>query len=106
MSADVLGQLQRISGQQSRIRDMKNKLAAFNEVLARQDAAFSELKVVHRCACGRRFAKTAGGGRLHATVSAVVTLTQTTQVSPPPAWHPSVPPPPPPPWHPPPRHRH
>eukprot|EP00198_Chlamydomonas_reinhardtii_P008819 XP_001698156.1 predicted protein [Chlamydomonas reinhardtii] len=80
MSADVLGQLQRISGQQSRIRDMKNKLAAFNEVLARQDAAFSELKVVHRCACGRRFAKTAGGGRLHATVSAVVTLTQTTQL--------------------------
>ncbi|GLC36258.1 hypothetical protein PLESTB_000603400 [Pleodorina starrii] len=48
MSRDVLSQLQRISGQQSRIRDMKNKLAAFHEVLGRQDAAFAELRVVHR----------------------------------------------------------
>ncbi|GIL74831.1 hypothetical protein Vretifemale_4634, partial [Volvox reticuliferus] len=48
MSRDVLAQLQRISGQQSRIRDMKNKLAAFHEVLSRQDAAFAELRVVHR----------------------------------------------------------
>ncbi|GIL48153.1 hypothetical protein Vafri_4839 [Volvox africanus] len=48
MSRDVLSQLQRISGQQSRIRDMKNKLAAFYEVLSRQDAAFAELRVVHR----------------------------------------------------------
>jgi hypothetical protein len=32
MTRDVIGQLQRISGQQSRIRDMRNKLAAFSEV--------------------------------------------------------------------------
>lgn len=50
MTRDVVTQLQRISGQQSRIRDMKNKLAAFHEVLGRQDSAFAELKVVHRWA--------------------------------------------------------
>ena len=41
-------QLQRISAQQSKIRDMKNKLAAFSEVLARQEAAFAELRPVTR----------------------------------------------------------
>lgn len=48
MTRDVLEQLQRISAQQSKIRDMKHKLAAFNEVLVRQDAAFAELRLVHR----------------------------------------------------------
>ncbi|GFR46208.1 hypothetical protein Agub_g7746 [Astrephomene gubernaculifera] len=48
MSRELLSQLQRIAAQQSRIRDMRNKLAAFHEVLGRQDAAFGELRVVHR----------------------------------------------------------
>ncbi|KXZ49649.1 hypothetical protein GPECTOR_20g506 [Gonium pectorale] len=48
MARDVVGQLQRISGQQSRIRDMRHKLAAFSEVLGRQEAAFGELRAVHR----------------------------------------------------------
>jgi hypothetical protein len=39
---------QRIAAQQSRIRDMKDKLAAFGEVLARQAAAFAELRAATR----------------------------------------------------------
>ncbi len=50
MGRDVVEQLQRISAQQSKIRDMKHKLAAFGEVLQRQAMAFGELKAVHRCA--------------------------------------------------------
>ena len=38
-----------LSHAQSKIRDMKNRLAAFSEVLARQEAAFNELRVVARC---------------------------------------------------------
>ena len=52
MTRDVVEQLQRISAQQSRIRDMKNKIAAFSEVLGRQNAAFSELAVVGRYVAG------------------------------------------------------
>ncbi len=44
MTGDVLGQLQQISAQQGRIREMKNKLAAFSEVLARQEGAFGQLR--------------------------------------------------------------
>lgn len=50
MTRDVILQLQRISGYQSRMRDLKNKLAAFGEVLARQESAFAELRLVTRCA--------------------------------------------------------
>lgn len=48
MTRDVVLQLQRISGYQSRMRDLKNKLAAFGEVLARQESAFAELRLVTR----------------------------------------------------------
>ncbi|GMH33246.1 hypothetical protein BSKO_01080 [Bryopsis sp. KO-2023] len=48
MTRDVLGQLQLISTQQSKIRDMKNKLAAFKEVAGKQDEAFAELMLVRR----------------------------------------------------------
>jgi autophagy-related protein 11 len=44
MTGDVVAQLQQISAQQGRIREMKNKLAAFSEVLARQDSAFGQLR--------------------------------------------------------------
>jgi hypothetical protein len=50
MTRDVLEQLQGIAAQQSRIRDMKHKLAVFNEVLTRQAAAFNELQAATRCA--------------------------------------------------------
>jgi hypothetical protein len=49
MTRDVLGQLQGIAAQQSRIRDMKHKLALLNEVLLRQGAAFAELQAANRC---------------------------------------------------------
>jgi hypothetical protein len=52
MTADVLEQLQGIAAQQSRIRDMKHKLAVFNEVLTRQAAAFAELQTATRWADG------------------------------------------------------
>lgn len=48
MTLDVVNQLQQISGQQNRIRDMKNKLVAFREVYKRQDEAFAELVLVGR----------------------------------------------------------
>ncbi|KAI8470000.1 MAG: hypothetical protein J3K34DRAFT_521683 [Monoraphidium minutum] len=48
MGRDVLEQLQRIAAQQSRIREMKDKLAAFGEVLSRQAAAFAELRAATR----------------------------------------------------------
>lgn len=53
MTKDVLLQLQGIAAQQSRIRDMKHKLAVFNEVLARQAAAFAELQTATRYAWGK-----------------------------------------------------
>jgi hypothetical protein len=48
MTRDVLEQLQGIAAQQSRIRDMKHKLALLQEVLARQAAAFAELQAANR----------------------------------------------------------
>lgn len=48
MTRDVLEQLQGIAAQQSRIRDMKHKLALLNEVLSRQAAAFAELQAANR----------------------------------------------------------
>jgi hypothetical protein len=56
MMRDVTEQLQRISGQQSKIRDMKNKLAAFGEVLQRQLDAFAELRHVHKLPAAYRLA--------------------------------------------------
>lgn len=55
MTRDVLEQLHRISAQQSKIRDMKNKLAAFSEVLSRQDDAFQELRHVNRLPVAYRY---------------------------------------------------
>ena len=49
MTRDVVAQLRLISGQQSKIRELRNRLAAFTEVLARQEAAFGELRSAHRC---------------------------------------------------------
>lgn len=46
MTAFVCDQLQRISSQQSKIRDMRNKLAAFSEVATKQADAFTQLGVV------------------------------------------------------------
>mmetsp|Transcript_8377 Transcript_8377/g.29388 ORF Transcript_8377/g.29388 Transcript_8377/m.29388 type:complete len:898 (-) Transcript_8377:273-2966(-) len=48
MSRCVCLQLQSISQLQSRIRDMRNKLAAFKEVGSRQEGLFRELQVVRR----------------------------------------------------------
>jgi hypothetical protein len=48
MTRDVLEQLQGIAAQQSRIRDMKHKLALLQEVLGRQAAAFAELQAANR----------------------------------------------------------
>ena len=42
-TAHLMEQLQRISGQQSKIRDLRNKLAAFKEVAAKQGDAFAQL---------------------------------------------------------------
>lgn len=48
MTACVHRQLQSISALQSKIRDMRNKQAAFGEVGQRQEAAFRELRVARR----------------------------------------------------------
>ncbi|KAK9820447.1 hypothetical protein WJX72_010464 [[Myrmecia] bisecta] len=48
MTRDVFGQLQKISAQQSKIRNMRNKLAAFKEVAMKQAEAFAELLLVRR----------------------------------------------------------
>ncbi|KAL4447174.1 hypothetical protein ABPG77_007207 [Micractinium sp. CCAP 211/92] len=48
LTRDVFTQLRTISSQQSKIREMKNKLALFREALTRQDAAVQELLVVRR----------------------------------------------------------
>ena len=48
MTRDVIGQLLRISGQQSKIRALRNKLAIFSEAVAKQDSAFAELVLVTR----------------------------------------------------------
>jgi hypothetical protein len=50
MTGDVVGQLQHISAQQGRIREMINKLAAYSEVLAGQESSFGQL----RCGPGVR----------------------------------------------------
>ncbi|GAX81462.1 hypothetical protein CEUSTIGMA_g8891.t1 [Chlamydomonas eustigma] len=55
MTSDVIFQLQQISSQQSRIRDVKTKLVAFKEVLDRQDLAFAELKMATRIPVAYRF---------------------------------------------------
>ncbi|GFH09534.1 ubiquitin-like domain-containing protein, partial [Haematococcus lacustris] len=46
MTADVVAQLQQISAQQSKIRDLKARLKGYEELLAKQDAALSELRSV------------------------------------------------------------
>jgi hypothetical protein len=43
LTADVFTQLRTISSQQSRIREMKNKLALFREAAERQDSAVAAL---------------------------------------------------------------
>jgi hypothetical protein len=58
MGRDVCEQLQRIAAQQSRIRDMKHKLAAFQEVLVKQEAAFGQLRSVMRLPAAYRLALT------------------------------------------------
>lgn len=42
-TAHLLEQLQRISAQQGKIRDLRNKLGAFREVAAKQGDAFAQL---------------------------------------------------------------
>eukprot|EP00897_Mesotaenium_endlicherianum_P009176 jgi/Mesen1/8287/ME000045S07747 len=56
MSTCVHRQLQRVASLQSRIRDLRNQLAAFREALARQEEIFAELALLRRvaaayCAC-------------------------------------------------------
>lgn len=58
MTRDVIEQLQKISSQQSKIRDMKNQLVAFNEVLSRQEEAFSQLKLPHHLLTTYRYCLT------------------------------------------------
>ena len=48
MTRDVVAQLQRISGQQSKIQAMRNKLAIFREAAAKEDEMFAQLLVVRR----------------------------------------------------------
>jgi hypothetical protein len=48
MTCDVYQQLRQISAMQSRIRDMRNKLAVFQEVAAKQGELFAELCLVSR----------------------------------------------------------
>eukprot|EP00891_Asterochloris_glomerata_P000620 jgi/Astpho2/620/fgenesh1_pg.00013_%23_39_t len=48
MTADVFGQLNKISAQQSKIRSMRNKLVAFREVANKQQEAFAELQLLRR----------------------------------------------------------
>lgn len=48
MTRDVVGQLQRIAGQQSKIRALRNRLAAHDAALAKEQAEFAELVLVTR----------------------------------------------------------
>ena len=48
MTQEIYAQLARISGQQSKIRAMRDQLAAFAEAITKQDAAFAELLLVAR----------------------------------------------------------
>lgn len=48
MTQEIYAQLARISGQQSKIRAMRDQLAAFAEAISKQDAAFAELLLVAR----------------------------------------------------------
>ena len=48
MTSDVVLQLQRISGQQSKIRDVRARLQAHKEVLGTQEVKFAELKMATR----------------------------------------------------------
>ena len=46
MTQEIYAQLAKISGQQSKIRDMRDQLAAFTEAISKQEAAFGELLLV------------------------------------------------------------
>ena len=48
LTKDAVHQLQRIASQQSRIREMKDKLAVFGEALGKQEAAVGELLALRR----------------------------------------------------------
>eukprot|EP00899_Mesostigma_viride_P024764 jgi/Mesvir1/5472/Mv15526-RA.3 len=48
MSRAVFSQLRAVSGLQSRIRDLRNKLVAFKEICGRQQEVFAELLLVRR----------------------------------------------------------
>ena len=48
MVADVLGHLRAISGQQSKIRGLRNKLAILKEAADKQEGATAELLLVRR----------------------------------------------------------
>lgn len=48
MTRDVFAQLHKISAQQSKIRSMRNKLAAFREVANKHAEYFAELLLVRR----------------------------------------------------------
>mmetsp|Transcript_29538 Transcript_29538/g.54221 ORF Transcript_29538/g.54221 Transcript_29538/m.54221 type:complete len:1398 (-) Transcript_29538:16-4209(-) len=54
MTRDVITQLQSISSIQSRVRDLRSRLAAYHEVLLKQASAFQELRVVQRLAVAYR----------------------------------------------------
>ncbi len=63
----LIEQLQHISSQQGKIRDMRNKLAAFKEVMTKQADAFGQLKLTRqvRAAYGQCLAecvRRCGGG--------------------------------------------
>lgn len=48
MTRDVVGQLRRISGQQSKIRALRNKLALLGEAVSKQETSFVELTLITR----------------------------------------------------------
>ena len=48
MTADVMGHLRSISGQQSKIRGLRQKLQILREATAKQDTAVSHLLFVRR----------------------------------------------------------
>ncbi len=48
MTRDVFSQLQAIAGQQSKIRDIKNKLALFREALSARESDLADLLLLRR----------------------------------------------------------
>lgn len=75
MAREGVGQLRRISGQQSKIRMLRNILAAHVEAVSQLEAAFAELVLVTRVAptyrqclaeCMRRHARLAWQCKRHA----------------------------------------